>query len=464
MSEISSSTPSFSEFDPSHIPYQDRVVDDIYNHFDYSLGTHEVLLSGSVGSAKSILMAHLIVRHCLENPGARFLIGRNSLGDLRDTLFTKICEHLVDEHLVENVDYRPYYRECRIIFLKTGSEIIGRSWADKKFKKMRSLELSGACIEELTENGDQEVYNEIKMRVGRLPHIQKNLIICATNPDSPAHWAYQHFIEPIKKGNKLPTRHVYYSVTTDNPFLPSWYIEQLRNELDPKMARRMIFGEWIEIDQDVIYHSYKSETNFRNYKYQVNKKWPILQCHDFNIGKGKPMSTVYGQYDPEKDEYHWFAHCIVHGSRTSDIMQEAADRGLLDYDVPYEIYGDATGDHRDTRSLFTDYDIITKFMSSYKNPQGHFVKFVRNVPLSNPSVRSRHNIVNAYCLNDLGKSRFFVYAGCDMLDKGMRLSCLKDGGQYIEDDSPEYQHCTTAVGYCIVYKKNTDNLMKVGKY
>ena len=73
------------------------------------------------------------------------------------------------------------------------------------------------------------------------------------------------------------------------------------------------------------------------------------------------------------------------------------------------------------------------------------------VPRSNPPVRTRHNIVNAYCQNDLGQHRLTVYAKCKTLDKGLRLTALKKGGSYIEDDSKPYQHITTALGYGVVY-------------
>lgn len=452
MSIIKSSTPPFSEFDPTVIPYQDTVIDDIYCNFDYSKGVHESLLSGSVGSAKSILLAHLGVRHCFDWTGAKVMMGRESLPSLRDTLYQKIVEHLTDEYLKEGVHYKLNDRDCRIWFPYQHSEIIGKSWGDHNYEKFRSYEFSMALIEELTENKDRGIYDAIKMRVGRLPHITANNIICATNPDSPSHWAYQYWIEPAEKGEALPTRHTYYSVTTDNPFLPAWYIEGLKKGLDPKMARRMIYGEWIEINQDVIYYAYQTDKNYRNYAYVVDESLPIKMCWDFNIGFGKPMSCVFGQYHPSTDSYHWFAEIILQGSRTADVMEEAASRGLLDYNTMYEVYGDASGDHRDTRSILSDYDIIKRYLAQHKPAKGHPVRWVTRVPKANPPIRTRHNTVNGYCMNDKKQHRFFVYSGCPTLHKGMRLTTLVKGGSYIEDDSSDYQHCTTAVGYCVQYE------------
>ncbi len=444
-----SSTPSFSEFDPSHIPFQDQVIDDIYCNWDYSLGTHEALLSGSVGSAKSLLGAHLIVRHCLENSGARVLICRKALPQLRETIYSKIVEHLDQPDFKDGRDYFLNDSRCNVHF-RNKSEILAITWADKKYKKIRSYEASCAFIEEGTENEgeDEQAFNEITMRCGRLPHIQHKWCITATNPDSPKHFLYKRFF--IDKSKK---RHVYLSKTEENPFLPKEYINGLKEILDPKMARRMLHGEWIEISQDVIYYSYSRDRNYKDYSYKVDNRNFIGISFDFNIGVGKPMSSCVFQYN---GSYHFFNQSVIHGARTEDVLEDYASRGILDYPVLYKIYGDATGKSRSTSSLHSDYDIIKKYLSNYKTKSGNNINFEMCVPSSNPPIRTRHNIVNATCLNDNKECRLFVYKDAQTVDEGMRLTQLKKGSDYIEDDSPNcpYQHITTALGYAIVYIEN----------
>ena len=446
------STPSFGEFEPWHIPFQDQLIDDIECNLDFSLGTHEFLLSGSVGSAKSLVLAHLLVKHCIQFPGAKALIGRRALPDLRDTLYQKIMEHLQDDQLQDGVHYRGYDTTCSIVFPPWQSEIIPRTWSDKKFKKFRSLELSMAVIDELTETPDEDkdFYTELRMRLGRQPHIKRNLILTATNPDSPQHWAYDYFIKPNSGGAKHATKHVYYSKTKDNPFLPRWYTEQLESEYDPRLARRMLYGEWLEIAQEVIYYAYNPEANFRNHDYIIDEKRPILIAWDFNIGVGKPMSVILGQFDGVC--YHWFGEIIIHGSRTQSTLDEIESRGIFEKKVMFEVYGDAAGNHKDTRSIQTDWDIIRKFLANYRRKDGSPLAFAINVPRANPPIRERHNRVNSYCRNELNQVRLYVYKGAPTLDKGLRLTALKKGSDLIEDDSKEYQHCTTALGYCVTYK------------
>lgn len=436
--------PTFSTFDPTVIAWQDDVIDYLECAVDWGSGTQEILLSGAVGSAKTTLLAHLIVKHCLQNNRACVLIGRKALPDLKNTLYSKIIEHLDQPNLKEGRDYIPSDTTGYILFPKTQSRIIAGSWADKRFKKFRSLELSMAVFEELTENDSEyaEAYHEISMRVGRLNHIKEKLIISATNPDSPSHWAYKHFITSKSKNRK-----VFYSKTEDNPFLPSSYIEKLKEDLDEKMIRRMLFGEWVEIADEIIYYQYKRERNFKETSYEINPLVPIHICWDFNIALGKPMSACVFQVINKV--VHVFKEIIIHGSDTEDVCNELTSNGLLDHETRYLIHGDATGRSGSSKSKYSDYDIISKFLSNYRTKSGAKLDFDLEVPLSNPPIRERHNIVNAYCCNSESKVRLLIYKDCPVLDEGLRLTALKKGGSFIEDDSKSYQHVTTALGYGI---------------
>ena len=438
---IATSKPSLTSYDPDVISYHRQVIDDIRKHYNYSLGTHEILLSGSVGSGKSTLLSHIVLTHCLFNQGARFLIGRLSMPALRSTVFNKLLEHIGND-LVEGKDFWVNLTTATIKF-RNGSEIISRSWADRKYFKVRSLELSGAAIEETVETVEDDFYKEIKMRVGRLPHIKENIIINATNPSSPSHWAYKYFIGPNMGGEKHDTRHVYYSITDLNPFLPKQYIEQLKRDLDPKMARRMLMGEWIEIQDEVIYYAYDSAVQYSKAKWAPRPETPIMISFDFNIGDGKPLSACAIAY--EDGIFHAFAEVIIEGARTEEACQEFYDRGIIVPGKAYELYGDASGKARHTSSTRSDYEIIKESFDR------NGISYKYCVPLANPAIRTRHNTVNAYCRNALGQVRLYVH-NCPTVNDALRLTAFKKGGNIIEDDSKKYQHVGTALGYCLVRK------------
>lgn len=400
------------------------------------MGTHEVLLSGSVGSAKTILLAHLAITHAiLYGPHANIGIGRRTKPELKETLV-----HVIQEHAGNLIPFE-FNKTTSNFRFANGSRITAFSWADKQYKKFRSHEFSMFLIEELTENDDDEFYQEVFTRVGRIPSVPEKVIVCATNPDSPEHWAHKRWLVEQK-----PTRHAYFSKTAENHYLPQSYIEQLEQNLDPKLARRMLYGEWLSIAQDLIYYNYDKARNFRRENYQVKPAYPIHLCFDFNIGEGKPMSAcLFQRYSKT---FNVFAEVVVAGAKTLDQMEEMAARGLLDYPSLYIINGDATGKRRDSRSILSDYQIITDFLSKYRTKDGRSVNYEMRVPQSNPPIRTRHNMVNAQMLNEKGEVRLLVW-NCPTVDEGLRLTKLKPGSQYLEDDSKPWQHVTTALGYGI---------------
>jgi len=434
---VSDSTPTLNEFLPT--PKQWQVIHDIRTKYDYSLGTHEVLLDGAVGSAKSLLLGHIMVTHCILNPNAHAGIGRRTLPSLRETLGEVIKAHCADMAVEYNGVTGKYT-------FSNGSVLRPFSWADAHYKKFRSHEFSAFGIEELTENPHPEFYHEIASRVGRLRHIDEKLLISATNPDEPDSWVYKRFF--IEQSER---RHRYKSVTADNPYLPKSYIESLKENYDPIMYRRMVLSEWIPIRQAVIYHQYDPARNRVLHKYQVDPKREIHWSWDFNIGDGKPLSSCLFQYD---GKFHVFKDLVIQGLRTEDMLEEAHAQGLLDHETTYVINGDCTGKNRDTRSRHNDYEIIRLYLSNAKTKSGRPIQFRMDVPLSNPKVRERHNIMNGLLHNANGDTRLFIYADAPVCHEAMMLTKLRSGADYIEDDSKNspYQHVGTALGYGCIAK------------
>lgn len=432
---MNSSTPEIQDFDPTIIPFQNAVLKHLRRDFDYSTGVCELLLSGSIGSAKTILAAHIVATHALFYPGSQQLAVRRALKDLKNTFWRVLLAHYPE--------LNNFFNKSEMkINLPNGSIIYGSSYDDGNYSRFRSYDLSGVVIEEATENTDSDLYDELLMRVARLPHVKENYLLQLTNPDSPGHFIHDKFMD-----NPTPNRKVFYSLTEQNPFLPKTYIQQLKASLDSKMAERMLYGKWIEIKADVIYYAYDRQNNYRDYDYKIREDAEINLGWDFNVGEGKPMSVSICQNCD--DEFHFFSEVVIHSARTLTVLEELQARGMFDKGYAFVINGDATGAARSSNSLHSNYDIIKQYLSNYRDPQGRGIKFRMNVPRSNPPVRERHNKVNAYCRNALNKSRLFVYRTAPMTDKGLRLTALKKGGNYVEDDSKEYQHVTCGIGYTL---------------
>lgn len=442
------SEPHFSKFIP--FGYQREVIKLLHNH-DYSIYTPEIMLSGSVGSSKSILAAHLAISHCLRFNGARIAISRQSLPDLRKTIYQEIIEHC-QFSLTEGKHFNKRDNTCDIKF-SNGSEIIAVSFGDKRFSKVRSLKLSGLILEEATDF-DDDFYAEgggfmqFKARLRRIHNVPENWMILATNPGDPDSNLYRYFIE----GHKIfDSRYVFYSNTEDNPFLDPVYIKQLKQDYSPMEAERYIRGKWISLDGKGIYAAYSTVHNYKRESYIVQKRLPVRIAYDFNIGgSNKPMSCVLFQYDPKLDTCHFFNESVIDGAYVEDIMDDLYERGLLNY-PKIIIHGDATGRARHTSSKKGNYDIIREYLETRR------IEFEMKVPRANPPVRTRHIKMNAYCKNDLGEIRLYVYKDAKTAHEGMRLTKLKKGAGYVEDDSKPYQHITTAMGYGLMSAVKSHN-------
>jgi PBSX family phage terminase large subunit len=443
------STPLFQQFDPRIIPWQ-KTATDYFESFDYSKGVLEMFFSGSIGSAKTIEHIHLIVRHCLENAGARYLMTRRVLKDLKRTSWAVLLKHCADiPQYIQSYNIS----DLKITFVN-GSEIIGDSYEKGDYEKFRSLELSGADFEEANE-ASKEAYEAIKMRVGRLPNVKQNIITARCNPDEPSHWLFKYFIQDTDH----PCKKLFYSITEDNPFLPDWYIENLRKDFDPLMARRMLRGEWLSIRGKNPYYAYDTSKQFlKNESYEIDPRYPLDIFHDFNIGEGKPMSAGFGQVI--NGTFHIARDFIVEGFNTEEIVDEMIDSGCFENVTKVRIFGDRNGKNNDTRGNKTDYDLIKSKLQKFRNSKGGSLRVEMQVPNVNPPIRARQNIVNAYCLNDNNEIRLFVYKDAETSDEGLRLTKLKKGSSYQEDDKDKFQHITTAIGYYVHYYVNSTS--KIG--
>jgi len=450
-----SATPSFFEFNPELIPYQYKVIKNVKTYFDYSMGPHEILLSGTIGSAKSCLLAWLIIKHATEFKGARVLIGRKAMTDLKETLFQTILE-MLDGSFMEHDDFVVNLTATSIKFYVDGkyhSEIISRSWHDKKYKKFRSVNISMLAIEEATENDNKEFkgfYTEAIGRLGRIKHIAEKecLSILATNPDSPSHYCHDYF---IKGSKKFANRHVVYSRTEDNPFLPSWYIDSLREKYDEKMCLRLLEGQWIHIHTDIIYYSYDPEIHFVLEDTEVDPELPIRLSFDFNIAKGKPMSSCLFQFDPRTKSFIFIDEVAVEGARTSAVIELWCDKGYFDtkHNPEIIIHGDASGRYGSSKSIYSDYDIIEKFIANYERHDSLMLDYDIQVPEANPSIRNRHNITNGQLQNAKKVSKIKIDKRCENIDHGFQKTQLKDGVNYTEDQNTEGQDMSNAVTYGI---------------
>jgi hypothetical protein len=237
------------------------------------------------------------------------------------------------------------------------------------------------------------------------------------------------------------------------------------------MIQRMLMGKWIFIRTDVIYHEYDEDLHVFN-GLKIDKQLPIRLSFDFNISKGKPMSSCLAQFyryasnrSPNTRRFRFLDEVAIEGARTQDALDEWTGKGV--FDLPHNptiiIHGDATGKAGSSKSKYSDYEIIEKHLANYRRKDGQALNYEIEVPSNgqNPPLRDRHNIANGQLKNADGEVGVAIDESCPLTRKGFLQTRLKEGAGYVEDQTTEGQDMSTAATYlihwCMTYEMEDES-------
>ena len=326
-------------------------------------------------------------------------------------------------------------------------EILCRSL--EAYKQWSGQELAWVWLDEVWQTSKAA----IDLALARLRDDRNSMLLqmlLTTTLDEPDTWMYSMFVENVD----MAIMDIFYATTYDNiDNLPPGYIDRLKRVYTQELFDRMVLAKWVSLSKGLIYSKFsriKHEGNWINRSTNENEVFfdenlPIVWAWDFNIGDGKPMSSALGQIKKGsfnghgRPEIHWFDEIVIESTDTNDILDEFESRKYLTllkndkYKV--EIFGDASGRARDSRSKSTDYSIMRD--RGYRN---------QCVPRKNPPIRERHNTVNALLENAEGDIRMKIHPQCKTILKGLEIGRLRKGAEYLEEET-YWQHITTAVGY-----------------
>lgn len=208
--------------------------------------TTEVLFGGGVGSAKSYGLCSLITIKCLEYAGARVLLGRRVLKDLKKTTLVSLFEVFADFGLTTK-DYNYNQQSSEVTFLN-GSVILLAELAylpsDPSYERLRGNLLTFAAIDEASEVS-AKAREIVASRCGRWKNEEFNvkpMLFMTTNP-SRGH-LMDDFYLPFTKGTLKNHRKFIQALPQDNPYLPKAYIDNLKNTLSNAEYRTLVLGFW----------------------------------------------------------------------------------------------------------------------------------------------------------------------------------------------------------------------------
>lgn len=210
--------------------------------------TTEIVYGGSLRSGKTYLLAALLAIKCLDHPGIRVGLGRNSLKVLKDTFMVTMLEVLGNFNLKPGLHYN-YNRHAGILKFATGSEILLVELAylpsDPLYTRLGGQLFTFGVIDEATEV-DEKGKMIFQTRIGRWKNAEfdiKPMLIMTCNP-SKSSFIYREFYKPWTEDKLKKHQHFVQAFAEDNIYEDKGYIKNLERTLSLAEKKRLLHGEW----------------------------------------------------------------------------------------------------------------------------------------------------------------------------------------------------------------------------
>ena len=232
-----------------------------------------ILYSGAFRAGKTLLLANIAIRTCLENPGCVGFLGSLTYPQLRDVVFTvfkqeaQLYQKALDDAGIPITIIPKLISTAgnmRAEFYN-GSVVHFKSCDDEM--KIRGMTLDFFGLDEPIDI-DETVFTQL---VGRISGnvLKKPFGILTTNPGSENHWIYRRFfVESNDKYRMIKT------TTYDNMLLPDYdnYIKSLQENFDDDWIKRFLDGDWGAFAGQ-IYKNFNPDKHIISaWEYEENKK------------------------------------------------------------------------------------------------------------------------------------------------------------------------------------------------
>jgi hypothetical protein len=225
-------------------------------------------------------------------------------------------------------------------------------------------------------------------------------------------------------------------------------LESATRELDQRTYRQEFQASFENLSAGLVYYPFDRAAHVKPVQY--DRRLPLFWSLDFNIN---PMCSVIGQREGETisvleevvlADSNTLAACEAFSQRTSLMLARSYGP------IQVEVYGDATGDARQSSASRTDWQQVRDFFA--RHPDRYRAQF--HVGGSNPAVRDRVNCVNAMLLNQAGQMRVIIDPKCKQLIQDLERVHWKADTHgnplnEIDKSDPARTHVSDALGYML---------------
>lgn len=432
--------------------------------------TNEVFIGGGAGIGKTSLLCVWQIYRRMTYPRTRGFIGRNSLGDIKESTLITFFREARKLGYVSGVDFK-YREQGGTITFKNESVIVLKELfaypSDPDFQSFGSTEYTDGAIDEAPEI-QEKAFNIINSRI-RFALNENNLIpkiLLTGNPGD--HWIRQKYVVD-KNFNEVVLKNyqkVILGTLEDNPdkAFKDIYRQQLGRLTNEYDRRRLLYGDWLAEPRTGLEYIYtfSSEKHLRDIKY--NPKLPLHITYDFNVNPY--MTLLISQMERTDKGFNVNfikEYCLPHPNNATKEITET-----FKFDLEHGIfaghkeglfyYGDYSGKNKNTLAVKLDDEDIR---NNYDMVRSVLKKFIDNrsdrcIP-NPPRIKSRNFMVDIFA----GKLPINIY-----FDRGMTTTVkdfhnLKQGAdglmmkEYGIDPVSKikfekYGHCVQASYYLVV--------------
>ncbi len=239
-------------------------------------------------------------------------------------------------------------------------------------------------------------------------------------------WLHRRYVaEPF------PGSAVIRASTTENPYLPAGFVENLRAQYTEQYAKQEIDGEFLNLTAGQAYYAFSRAKHVG--PTVIDPVRQVFYAMDWNVS---PLCAVYGMHDKVKAAF--CGEIYIQGSgRTSDAAEEFCRRLVNHQNKHVVIYGDMSGANRDTRNDSTDYDILERVFKA----AGWRVEIRRN--FSNPPFIESVEAVNA----SFEHGKVTVDPSCKRLITDLEQVAWQSGTKVLDKSNKELTHLSDAARY-----------------
>jgi hypothetical protein len=220
---------------------------------------------------------------------------------------------------------------------------------------------------------------------------------------------------------------------TSEEILPPDVIESAKRTMSPKQYKQEYQASF-ETATGRIYEDYNQKNHTKE---EIQSHEALHWTHDQNF---TPLSSAVAVV---RNNIPLFLDEIV---LTSAVSKQSAIEFVEKFknhkNRTVFIYGDPAGRAGEKHGHKSDYDDIEDVLRMNN------WKFERRVRPAHPAIKDRQNAVRAMICNAKGDRRLFVNPlKAVWCHKGLSQVQVKEGSSFQEDQTNQYQHITTAIGY-----------------